>query len=282
MSDLPKIFDHLPALCNQIKRLAVEAGDLTLDYFDESGYQGMEIKGDGSPVTLADQKAEKLIENALMDISTLVPMVGEEATADGRIPDLSQQRYFWLVDPLDGTKEFIKGSGDYTVNIALICDHEPVLGVVYAPFHGELYAGCGIGTAVRWFEDSDKEKPIKTRSIPSKGLTVASSRSHGDGGRQDQFLDQFKIEKVVRRGSSLKMTSIASGKADLYPRFGPTCEWDTAAADAILRSAGGIITDLQGNQLTYGGNKPGFLNPEFIAWSGDVYNLYQSLRDETN
>lgn len=280
MSDIPVILKHLPALCNQIKRLAIEAGELTLEYFDESGYQGTQIKGDGSPVTVADQKAEKLIEDALSKIAPGVPMVGEEATAAGRIPNLTETDYFWLVDPLDGTKEFIRGSGDFTVNIALIHNKEPVLGVVYAPFHGELYAGHGEGTAIRWFEDSDKEKSLRCRSIPAKGITVASSRSHGNGGRQDKFLEQFKVEKIVRRGSSLKMTSIAAGKADIYPRFGPTCEWDTAASDAILRSAGGIITDLDGKKLTYGGADPKFLNPEFIAWSGDVFDLYTASQED--
>ena len=265
-----KILQYLPALCNQIRRLAIEAGEVTLDYFDESGYQDADAKADGSPVTLADQKAEEVIEKALKEITPDVMIVGEEAVADGYRPDLSGEEYFWLVDPLDGTKEFISGSGDYTVNIGLIHKGVPVLGVVYAPVHGELYAACGEGTAIRWMEDSDKEKPIRVREAPDEGLTIVSSKSHGSGAALDTFLSHYKINKQVKRGSSLKICAVASGRADMYPRFGPTCEWDTAAAHAILKSAGGFLTDVNGNELTYGGADPKFLNPEFIARSASI------------
>lgn len=267
---MSKILNHLPALMNQIRRVAVEAGNLTLDYFDESGFMDADAKADGSPVTIADQKAEELIEKALKDITPDVLIVGEEAASEGYRPDLSAQEYFWLVDPLDGTKEFISGSGDYTVNIALIRNNKPVLGVVYAPVHGELYAACGVGTAIRWMEDTDKERPISVREMPNEGLTIVSSKSHGKGSKLDGFLENYKIKKQVQRGSSLKMCVIAAGKADMYPRFGLTCEWDTAAAHAILNAAGGVITDIQGNELTYGGADPKFLNPEFIARSAEI------------
>jgi 3'(2'), 5'-bisphosphate nucleotidase len=262
---MSKILQHLPALCNQIRRVAIEAGEVTLDYFDESGFDDPNAKADGSPVTIADQKAEEVITKALKQITPEVVIVGEEAAAAGYRPITENLEYFWLVDPLDGTKEFISGSGDYTVNIGLIHNHQPVLGVVYAPVHGELYAACGEGTAIRWMEDTGKEKPIHVREVPDEGLTIVSSKSHGKGDKLDNFLAQYKIKKQIQRGSSLKMCAIAAGKADMYPRFGPTCEWDTAAAHAILRSAGGCITDLQGNELTYGGHDPKFLNPEFIA-----------------
>jgi 3'(2'), 5'-bisphosphate nucleotidase len=267
---MSKILEHLPALCNQIRRVAVEAGNLTLDYFDESGFHGADTKSDGSPVTVADQKAEELITKALKKMTPNILVVGEEAAADGYRPDLSDQEYFWLVDPLDGTKEFISGSGDYTVNIALIKNNTPVLGVVYAPVHGELYAACGAGTAVRWMEDSGKERPITVRDAPNDGLTIVSSKSHGKGEALDNFLMNYKIKKQVQRGSSLKMCVIAAGKADMYPRFGLTCEWDTAAAHAVLNAAGGFITDMNGNELTYGGADPKFLNPEFVARSGNI------------
>lgn len=267
---MSKILQHLPALMNQIRRVAIEAGNLTLDYFDESGYYGADEKSDGSPVTLADKRAEELIEKALKQITPDVLIVGEEAAAIGYRPDLSAAEYFWLVDPLDGTKEFISGSGDYTVNIALIKNHKPVLGVVYAPVHGELYAACGEGTAIKWMEDSDKERSISVRDTPNEGLTIISSKSHGKGDRLDKFLENYKIKKQIQRGSSLKMCAIAAGKADMYPRFGLTCEWDTAAAHAILNAAGGFITDIHGRELTYGGEDPKFLNPEFIARSASV------------
>lgn len=265
-----KILEHLPALCNQIRRLSIEAGEVTLNYFDESGYKGADAKADGSPVTLADQEAEKIIEAALKDITPDVLVVGEEAASEGYRPDLSNEEYFWLVDPLDGTKEFISGSGDYTVNIGLIRNNEPVLGVVYAPAHGELYAACGAGTAIRWMEESDKEKPIMAREAPAEGLTIVSSKSHGSGEKLDNFLSHYKIKKSVKRGSSLKICAVAAGKADMYPRFGPTCEWDTAAAHAVLKSAGGFLTDENGKELSYGGRDPKFLNPEFIARSGSI------------
>lgn len=270
---MSKILQHLPALCNQVRRIAVEAGNMTLQYFDESGYQGGDIKSDGSPVTIADKIAEDFIIAALKKSTPELMIIGEEASADDRInnikrPDLRELDYFWLVDPLDGTKEFISGSGDYTVNIALIHKHKPVLGVVYAPVYGELYAACGEGTAIKWMEETDKEKPIFVRDPPEKGLTIISSKSHGKGEKLDRFLENYKISKQISRGSSLKMCLIAAGKADLYARFGSTCEWDTAAAHAVLNAAGGIITDTQGNELQYGlGINEKFLNPEFIARS---------------
>lgn len=270
-----RLLDHPAALCNMVRRVAVQAGELTLDYFDEAGYQGADAKGDGSPVTEADRKAEAVIEKALHEMTPDVPMIGEEAVSEGRIPDLTRSGYFWLVDPLDGTKEFISGSGDYTVNIALIHKGVPVMGVVYAPVKGELYAGHGPDTAVRYLDETGKEKPIRVRMPPAEGLTVVASASHGDTERLDSFLSGYKVAKLLKRGSSLKICAIAAGKADLYPRFGPTCEWDTAAGDAVLRSAGGMITDLQGNDLIYGKADRKFLNPEFIASS-------DSLRDSGN
>lgn len=265
-----KLLNNLPALCNIIKRIAVEAGELTLEYFDDSGYTGADVKGDGSPVTLADQKAEELIEPKLLEILPNVPMIGEESVADGRKTDLAGVEYFWLVDPLDGTKEFISGSGDYTVNIALIHNGVPVLGVIYAPVKGELYAGYvqgDVGKATRWCEDSDVEKEVTVRPVPKEGLTIISSKSHGNNERLEKFLSGFKVNKTAKRGSSLKIAAVAAGKADMYPRLGPTCEWDTAAGDAILRAAGGFLTDLDGKPLSYGGADPKFLNPEFIASS---------------
>lgn len=251
-----------------VRRIALEAGELTLEYFDEGGYQGADVKGDGSPVTLADQKAEDFIEKALRDILPGVPIIGEEAVAAGQRPDLSNAAYFWLVDPLDGTKEFISGSGDYTVNIALIHKGVPVLGVVYAPVPGELYAAYGDGTAIRWMEDTGKEKQISVRPPPKEGLVIVSSKSHGSGEKLDKFLSGYKVRKVIKRGSSLKICAVAAGKADMYPRFGPTCEWDTAAGHAVLLGAGGKMTDIKGRPLAYGGADPKFLNPEFIAKSG--------------
>lgn len=254
-----------------VRRIAVEAGLVTLEYFDESGCQDVETKDDGSPVTVADRAAEEIIEKKLKEILPDVPIIGEEAAEAGKLPDLTGAEYFWLVDPLDGTKEFISGSGDYTVNIALIHKDTPVLGVVYAPVRGELYAGHDPDSAVRWLEDTNAEKSICVRRIPKAGMTVVASRNHGDSGKLDAFLENYKVEKLLKRGSSLKICAVAAGKADLYPRFGPTCEWDTAAGDAVLRAAGGMLTDLNHQPLTYGHAGRKFLNPEFIAAPADFF-----------
>lgn len=266
-----KLLNNLGALCNMVRRIAVEAGDITLQYFDDAGYHGADAKADGSPVTLADQEAEKYIEAELLKILPSVPMIGEESVSEGRKTDLSGHEYFWLVDPLDGTKQFISGKGDYTVNIGLIKGKDPVMGVVYAPVPGELYAGHGPGTAIRWMDDSEKERPISVRSYPTEGVTVVASAAHGNEERLQGFLGQYKVNKLLKRGSSLKICLIAAGKADIYPRFGPTCEWDTAAADAVLRSAGGMVCTLDGTPFEYGGSGPKFLNPEFVAAGPDVF-----------
>lgn len=263
-----RLLEHPGALCNMVRRIALAAGAITLDYFDDAGCDA-DRKSDGSPVTIADRKAEEYITKALRDILPAVPVVGEEAVAAGHVPDLSQSPYFWLVDPLDGTKEFISGSGEYTVNIALIKNGEPILGVVYAPVPGELYAGHGPGTAIRYMDDTETERKIRVRPLPRGGMTVVASRSHGSGSRMDEFLAHYMVARLIKRGSSLKICAIAAGKADMYPRFGPTCEWDTAAGDAVLRAAGGTLTDTANRALRYGGSHKKFVNPEFIARSAE-------------
>lgn len=262
-----KLLNHPQAVCNMVRRIAVEAGDHILQYYDESGSQS-EQKDDGSPVTIADRESEAIILRGLIAMMPDVPVVAEESVASGQIPDLAGQDWFWLVDPLDGTKEFIKGSPDFTVNIALIHRGQPVIGVVYVPVPGELYAGCGPGTATRWLAETEHEKPITVRDLPARGLTVMESKNHRIDADQDRFLESFKVDKRLRRGSSLKICMIAAGRADLYPRLGPTCEWDSAAGDAVLRSAGGMITDLDGAPMTYGHAERKFLNPYFVASSG--------------
>ena len=273
-----KLLTNRKALMNMVRRIAVEAGNITLKHFDDAGYQDADEKADGSPVTLADQEAEAYIEPQLKKILPDILMVGEETSGERARPNLTAHEYFWLVDPLDGTKEFISGSGEYTINIALIHNRQPVLGVIYAPVPGELYAGYidpdGSGGATLWKEDSNIEKPIHVRTPPAKGLRVMASKSHASDAKLDKFLEEFKIEKLIKKGSSLKICAIAAGKADLYPRFGLTCEWDTAAGHAILKAAGGNITNTDGSALLYGGDDPEFLNPEFIAagfdWSAEL------------
>lgn len=270
-----KLLSHPPALCNIVKRIAVDAGELILEYFD--GIREMQFidKDDGSPVTCADREAEKLIEEALHRILPDIPVIGEESFSNGKRVDLTNHEYFWLVDPLDGTKAFIKGDADFSVNIGLIHNSNPVLGVIYAPEKGDLYSGYTSndkvpGKALRYLEDSENERDIRTRSMPREGLTVMSSHYVGGSPAQDTLLDGFKVRKIVRQASSLKICAIANGRADIYPRFGPTCEWDTAAGHAILKAAGGDIIDLDGNILKYGVAREGMLNPHFIAASNDI------------
>lgn len=253
---------NLMELAEKLLPVARAAGEIELKYYRE----GAEVidKADGSPVTLADQEAEKLIAGALRELSPDIPMVGEESVADGHIPDISGGRFF-LVDPLDGTKEFITGGGDFTVNIALLENFVPVMGVIYAPVSGLLYYGAGAQAFV-----SDNGKPakqIRVRPAPPEGITVVASKRHGDPERLNDFLKDRNVAAMVNRSSSLKFCVIAAGEADFYPRLGPTSEWDTAAGDAILRAAGGQVTQLCGAPLVYGKADKRFLNPEFMAFA---------------
>lgn len=271
MAAVNKLLQNPGALCNIVRRIAIEAGEITLKYFEDIDTSGVEEKSDGSPVSLADREAEAYIQLCLLQHMPEIPLIGEEAAELGQLPDLEEAEYFWLVDPLDGTKEFVSGGNDFTVNIALIHKGVPVLGVVYAPATATGYAGYtdakGVQNAIRWTAESDRDRPITVRQPPKQGLTVVASVRHGSQEKLDSFLEEYKIEKIIKRGSSLKICAVAEGKADLYPRFGPTCEWDTAAGDAVLRAAGGFMTDLDGNPLRYGGRDPKFLNPEFVACS---------------
>ena len=251
-----------------MRRIVLEAGQATLPYYDMVETLTVTTKADGSPVTEADKIAEAIIEKGLKEIVPSVPMIGEEAVSEGRIPDLSQADYFWLVDPVDGTKGF--ASGDYTVNVALIHKGEPIMGIIYAPVHGDLYTGTGPGEAMRYLESTGTEKEIHVRDIPREGFTIVTNRTTDPFGKIEKFLERFKVNKTIRMGSSMKLCLIASGKADLYPRFGRISEWDIAAGDAILRSAGGSIIDLQGKSLTYGHADKKFASPEFIASAGKI------------
>ncbi len=216
-------------------------------------------KADASPVTEADEKAEEMITAALRALTPDIPIVAEEAVSAGHIPQVGDR--FWLVDPLDGTKEFINRNGEFTVNIALIEHGKPTLGVVLAPALGRLFAGqVGQGAYV---EDAQGRRPIHCRAVPAEGLTVVASRSHGDAAALDQFLAGRKVAALANAGSSLKLCLVAAGEADLYPRLGRTMEWDIAAGHAVLAAAGGKVETLAGAELGYG--KPGFDNPHFVA-----------------
>jgi 3'(2'), 5'-bisphosphate nucleotidase len=222
-------------------------------------------KEDASPVTEADEKAEAVILAALASLTPDIPVISEEAAAAGRIPDVASR--FWLVDPLDGTKEFINRNGEFTVNIALIEERRPVLGVVLAPALDRLFAGAlGCGAFV---EEAGVRRAIACRTVPAEGLTVVASRSHGDAEALDTFLAGRQVARLANAGSSLKLCLVASGEADLYPRLGRTMEWDIAAGDAVLRAAGGRVRTLAGEDLLYA--KPGLDNPHFYATGGTAF-----------
>ncbi|WP_043784164.1 3'(2'),5'-bisphosphate nucleotidase CysQ [Rubrivivax gelatinosus] len=246
-----------PGLLNDVAAIARQAGALIMEiYATDFAVRG---KQDASPVTEADERAEKLIVPALRALAPEVPVVAEEAVAAGSVPEVGE--WFWLVDPLDGTKEFISRNGEFTVNIALVHRGEPVLGVVFAPALDRLFAGArGQGARV---EEAGAVRPIRCREVPEAGLTVVASRSHGDAAALDAFLAGRKVAALANAGSSLKLCLVAAGEADLYPRLGRTMEWDIAAGHAVLAAAGGGVDTVAGAPLHYG--KPGFDNPHFVA-----------------
>jgi 3'(2'), 5'-bisphosphate nucleotidase len=247
----------LARLLPDIVALAERAGALILEHYRDG--VAVRAKADASPVTIADEAAEALILEGLAGLTPEIPVVAEETVAAGHVPGLGDGR-FWLVDPLDGTKEFLSRNGEFTVNIALIEGREPVLGAVFAPALGKVWWGArGAGAMLR---DAAGERPIAARPRPASGIVAVASRSHSDP-QTEAFLDQMGVAERISAGSSLKFCLVAEGRADVYPRFGPTMEWDTAAGHAVLRAAGGQVTTRDGAPFTY--RKPGFRNPEFIA-----------------
>lgn len=217
-------------------------------------------KSDNSPVTQADKKADEVIVGRLAALTPDIFIVSEESTEAGQRP--ADGASFWLVDPLDGTKEFINRNGEFTVNIALIENGQPVLGVVLAPALGRLFSGiAGVGA---WLEDGAGAREIRCRVPPAEGLTVVASRSHGDAAALDAYLAGRTVAKLRNAGSSLKICLVAAGEADVYPRLGRTMEWDIAAGHAVLAAAGGRIEQVDGSPFSYG--KPDFANPHFAAW----------------
>lgn len=249
--------ESMSVLLEQVIAIARQAGDLVMEvYGSDFAVRG---KLDASPVTEADERAEAFILQALAQCTPQIPVISEEAAAAGQVPEVG--RRFWLVDPLDGTREFIKRNGEFTVNIALIDNAEPVLGVVLAPALQRLFAGArGCGAFI---EQAGQRQPIHCRTVSPEGLDVVASRSHGDAEALDKFLGGRKVRSLKSAGSSLKICLVACGEADLYPRLGRTMEWDIAAGHGVLLAAGGQIRTLEGEVLGYG--KAGLDNPHFYA-----------------
>jgi 3'(2'), 5'-bisphosphate nucleotidase len=251
-----------PKLLRALLEFAVAAGGVVADY--AQGEMTVERNPDGSPVTPADHLAEAIILAGISYAAPGIPAVAEEEVAAGRVPTVGDR--FFLVDALDGTKEFISGGTDYTVNIGLIEHGEPTLGVVYAPARSTLYWGdTQAGQAWQAAQPPHgKRDAVVSISVgqPHRALRAVASKSHNTP-ETEAWLRTAGVTHRVSIGSSLKFVLIAAGKADVYPRPAPTMEWDTAAGDAILRAAGGRVLDLDGTPLVYA--KPRFYNPGFLA-----------------
>ena len=250
------------ALLNLAADLARRAGAVILAV-RARGFETLS-KADASPVTEADHAAEALIVGGLRAAAPGIPVVAEEEHAAGT--QYADAGEYWLVDPLDGTREFAALRDEFTVNVGLIRDGRPVLGVVGVPAYGELFGGL-VGDApersVAWKRTVAGEQAIRARRPPEAGLAVLASRHYAEDPRLDAFLDGRRVESVTHMGSALKIVRVAEGAGDLYPRFGRTMEWDTAAPQAVLEAAGGRIRDMNGEALLYG--KPGWFNPPFIC-----------------
>ncbi len=255
--------DH-DRLETEMRRLAIEAGAAIMAIY-RSGDLETEAKADASPVTAADRAADALISEGLRAAFPDVALVTEEQ-AESHGQDVST---FLIVDPLDGTKEFVQRRGDFTVNIAWVEDGVPTRGIVYAPARGRLFMTRADGTAVEETGAFDPaapgpQRPIRVAAPDMAALRVVASKSHRDQATDD-YIARYRVADVVSAGSSLKFCLVAAGEADLYPRIGRTMEWDTAAGDAVLRAAGGRVVRLDDHApLAYG--KDGFANPFFVAF----------------
>ena len=253
----------LAALIQPITDIAVRAGDEILKIY-ATDFE-VETKSDASPLTAADKASHNTIVAALAELTPDIPILSEESD-DISWEERSQWPEYWLIDPLDGTKEFIKKNGEFTVNIALIQGHQAVLGVVHVPVKNRSFYGFAEGGAFERTPEGELKEIHVTSHAPNQ-VRVVGSRSHR-GEKVDAYLEKLGDHVMVSMGSSLKLCLIATGEADIYPRLGLTSEWDTAAAQAVVECAGGKVTQLDGNPLMYNA-KEDILNPYFLVF-GDV------------
>lgn len=256
--------NELDDLAIAFAALASDAGRVVMDVY-ATDFE-VRRKADLSPVSEADEAAEALLVPGVAKLLPGVPILAEEAVSREGLVDVGNE--FVLIDPLDGTKEFVSRNGEFTVNVALVRDGVPIAGCVYAPALGRMYVGgttAYSGSVQPGVTDADLP-PMTTRPYPD-ALVAVASRSHRDA-QTDAFLSDLGVAETRSAGSSLKFCLVAEGAADVYPRFGPTMEWDTAAGDAVLRAAGGTVTNADGSVFRYGKADAGFRNGSFIAWGG--------------
>ena len=263
---------NLEKLLEPVVALAIEAGDAILAVYATDF--DVQSKSDESPLTLADLASQQRIAAGLKALTPAIPIISEE---DG-LPDFAQRaqwRRYWLIDPLDGTKEFVSRNGEFTVNIALIEDNRPVFGVVHVPVQEKTYLGCrGRGSELR---EAGRVTAITVAQRSQVPVRVVGSRSHR-GSSLDTFLDKLGEHDMVPMGSSLKFCIVAEGNADVYPRLGPTSEWDTAAAQAVVEQAGGQVLELDGKPLFYN-KKEDILNPWFVVTGPNDHDWLALLAD---
>ena len=244
---------------NHIVNIAKEAGLIVMHHYRKNAVE-VKYKEYSSPVSIADLESDKFICESLLNLYPNIPIVSEEGD---KIVKINNHNLFWLIDPLDGTKSFLKKNGEFTINIALIEDGIPIIGVVYSPLSDRLYY---VGQdRIPYKTNKGFTNSIKVRKTPKQGATMVISSSSIKGPKLNNFLENKNIDKIILTSSSIKICMIAEGIADIYPRFGQTMEWDTAAGHAILNAAGGYITTFQGKELTYGNIYKKYHNPEFIA-----------------
>ena len=265
--------DDISQLLKPLFALAQQSGEAIMEIYRQ-GETEIHIKADHTPVTQADIVANEIIVRGLQTLTPNIPILSEELLATPFVERSKWQRY-WLIDPLDGTKEFIERTDEFTVNIALIEQHNPILGVVYAPALDIGYQACR-GYGAFKHSAAGLYEFIKTREHPGAPISITVSRRHGR--RSGEYLQRFGEHNLHYCGSALKICLIAEGIADIYPRLGKTSEWDTAAGHCVLQEAGGQIMDLQGQELRYN-TKASLLNPEFLAVGDMQHNWLQYLHE---
>ena len=267
------MIEDLPRLLKPLSILVQQASDAIMDVYHKNAAE-IQMKADNTPVTQADLIANEIIECGLQALTPNIPILTEESLV---VPFAERKNWtqYWLIDPLDGTKEFIERTDEFTVNVALIEQHQPVLGMVYAPALGKGYQACR-GCGAFSYTAANTVQPITTRAHPGAQLSIAISRRHGR--RAQDYLQRFGDYQLKYCGSALKICLVAEGSADIYPRLGKTSEWDTAAGQCVLQEAGGQIIDLSGKELRYN-TKASLLNPEFIA-VGDLQHDWLQYLDK--